>query len=706
MCNLKNTDDLRNKYKSKARDLISKMTLEEKISQMLHSSPSVERLGIPSYNWWNEALHGVARSGTATMFPQAIGLAAAFDEELLGKVADTIATEGRAKFHAFQEEGDHDIYKGLTFWSPNINIFRDPRWGRGHETYGEDPYLTASLGVAFIKGLQGKNRQQLKTAACAKHFAVHSGPESLRHEFDAVCNDYDLWNTYLPAFEKAVREGDVEGVMGAYNRTNGEPCCGSKTLLKDILREKWGFDGYITSDCWAIKDFHEFHRVTATPVESVALAISSGCDVNCGNMYGYALAAVNEGKLNEEDIDNAVEHLLVCRMRLGLLGAEEAEDYTSIPYSAVECDSHRNLSLECARNSVVMLKNDGSLPLSADKIKTIGVIGPNADNRRSLEGNYEGTSSELITVLAGIRDIARRNGTRVMYSQGCHLYKDRCSGLALSDDRISEARIVAKNSDVVIVCLGLDADIEGEEGDAGNEFSSGDKINLDLPGRQQFLLEEVVKAADGKPVVLVLISGSALAVSWADKHVNGILQAFYPGAYGGTAIAEIIFGEISPSAKLPITFYKSTDDLPDFCDYNMENRTYRYFKGETLYPFGFGLGYSRFEMDNLIVNENNCTVDVKNKGDMKAGEVVQVYAENPSLKETRALIGFKKIVLEPNCSARITITLDKNAFSRYDENGDIQKITGEYTIYAGFCQPDKHSTELYGSEPLFVKISV
>ncbi len=695
-----------NNYKEQAKELISKMTLEEKISQMLHGSPEIERLGIPSYNWWSEALHGVARAGTATVFPQAIGLAATFDTELLNEIAVAISDEGRAKYHAFQEEDDHDIYKGLTFWSPNINIFRDPRWGRGHETYGEDPYLTAELGVTFIKGLQGDKEDQLKVAACAKHFAVHSGPEAVRHEFNAECNDYDLWNTYLPAFEASIYEANVEGFMGAYNRTNGEPCCGSKRLLKDILRDKWGFDGYVTSDCWAIKDFHEFHHVTATPVDSVALAINHGCDVNCGNMYGYALNAVKEGKLTEETIDKALQNLIVTRMRLGILGDNPNPEYTSIPYSVVDCQKHKELNLKAAQNSLVMLKNDGALPLNAEKIKKIGVIGPNADSRRALEGNYQGTASRYLTVLDAVNIAADENNMEVIYSEGSHLYKDKVGGLALSNDRLTEARIIAKESDAIIVCLGLDADLEGEEGDTGNEFASGDKINLDLPGRQQLLLEEVVKAANGKPVILVIISGSALAVSWADKNVNGVIQAFYPGAVGGKAITDVLFGKVSPTGKLPLTFYRSTDDLPDFKDYNMDNRTYRYFKGEALYPFGFGLSYSKFSLSDVKLSKDTCTVTVKNEGKMDAGEVLQVYASSSKLKEIRSLIGFKKINLKAGESATVSIKLNKNAFSRYDSNGDAAEIKGEYQIFVGFTQPDARSTELYGQKPLTTTITI
>lgn len=692
--------------KQQAAHLVAQMTLEEKVSQMLHGASQVKRLDIPSYNWWNEALHGVARAGVATMFPQAIAMAATFNAALVHQVADVIATEGRAKYHAFQQEGDHDIFKGLTFWSPNINIFRDPRWGRGHETYGEDPYLTGRLGVAFIRGLQGPDRNRLKTAACAKHYAVHSGPESLRHEFNAVCDRYDLWNTYLPAFEAAVKQGGVEAVMGAYNRTLDEPCCGSRLLLKDILRDKWGFDGHVVSDCWAIKDFHEHHRVTKTPVESVALAVSNGCDVNCGNLFTYCLHAVQQGLLSEEQIDTAVTRLFVARMRLGLLGAPEVPEYTHIPYKVVDSQPHRALNLEVARQSLVLLKNDGALPLDLSGIQTIGVIGPNADSRRCLEGNYEGTASRHITVLQGVRALAEPQGVRVLYAEGCDLVKEKKSVLAQPDDRIAEARTVAKHADAIVICLGLDAGIEGEEGDASNQYSGGDKPNLDLPGRQQHLLEQVVEAAAGKPVILVLISGSALAVSWADGHVGGILQAFYPGAFGGRAIAEAIFGHFSPSGKLPVTFYHRTDDLPDFCDYAMENRTYRYFKGEALYPFGFGLGYSRFSLENAAATPQAVSVTVRNQGDMPAREVVQVYVQSLGQKELRSLCGMAGVQLGAGEAVDMVIELDAKAFSRYDEQGDLYTIPGTHTLHVGFTQPDARSVALYGQQPLKVTVEI
>lgn len=693
--------------KKEAAALVAKMTLEEKLSQMLHAASEIKRLGIPNYNWWSEALHGVARAGVATMFPQAIALAASFDEAFLQKVADCIASEGRAKFSEFQKENDRGIYKGINFWSPNINIFRDPRWGRGHETYGEDPYLTARLGVAFIKGLQGPNRDSLKSAACAKHFAVHSGPEAERHSFNAVCDSYDLWNTYLPAFEAAVKEGEVEVVMGAYNRTLGEPCCGSKFLLQDILRDKWGFDGHVVSDCWAIRDFHETHRVTRDAIESVAMAIRNGCDINCGNLFANGVNAVRKGLVSEERVDEAVTRLFVTRMRLGLLGAPENPEYVSIPYEIVDSDENHALNLEAARRSLVLLKNDGSLPLDPAKIRTVGVIGPNADNRRALEGNYNGTSSRYTTVLQGVRAIAEETGMRVMEAEGCHLYKDHTNIRGELDDRIAEARTVARHADAVIVCLGLDADIEGEQ---VHEYSmglaGGDKPHINLPGRQMHLLENIVEAAAGKPVILVLISGSSLAVTWADGHVNGILQVFYPGSCGGTAVAEALFGRISPSGKLPVTFYRSNDGLPDFHDYSMKGRTYRYLTAEPLYSFGFGLSYCDFGLSDLNVSPEACVVTVTNGGKMPAREVVQVYVTSPDQKENSSLCGFAPVFLQPGASERITVRLNKNAFSRYNAEGDPVLVRGVHDLFVGFTQPDPRSVALSGRTPLSAEVEI
>ena len=526
----------REKAKQLAKELVAQMTLDEKASQLTYHAAAVPRLNVPAYNWWNEVLHGVARAGTATVFPQAIGMAAAFDDELMQTIADTISTEARAKYNMQSVLGDRDIYKGLTVWSPNINIFRDPRWGRGQETYGEDPFLTARLGVAFVKGLQGDG-DTLKVAACAKHYAVHSGPEALRHSFDAVATPKDMWETYLPAFEALVKEADVESVMGAYNRVNGEPACGSKVLLQDILRDAWGFAGHIVSDCWAIRDFHEHHMVTATATQSAALAMQYGCDLNCGVVYLQMLAAMQEGLVTEAQITTACERLMTTRYLLGILG-EEGSEYDTISYDACDTDANDALARAVAEKSMVLLHNDGVLPLDMDTIKSVGVIGPNANSVACLEGNYMGTSSRYVTYLEGIR-AACEGKARVFYSEGSHLYKSGTSNLALPDDRLAEAAAVATRCDVTILCLGLDATLEGEEGDTGNEYSSGDKKNLNLPEGQQNLLKAVL--ATGKPVIVVLSSGSALAVQGG----NALLQAWYPGQAGGTALANLLFGKVS-----------------------------------------------------------------------------------------------------------------------------------------------------------------
>lgn len=577
-------------YRRRAQELVAQMTLEEKIMQTIYQSPAIERLGIKAYNWWNEALHGVARAGTATVFPQAVGMAAAFDEDLMEQVGDAVSTEARAKFAMQQEGDDKDIYKGLTFWAPNVNIFRDPRWGRGHETFGEDPYLTSRLGVRYIMGLQGHDENYLKSAACAKHFAVHSGPEDVRHSFDARVSEQDLRETYLPAFQACVQEAGVETVMGAYNRTNGEPCCGSGRLLKEILRQEWGFEGHVTSDCWAVKDFHEYHGVTATPVESVSLAMNNGCDLNCGTLFLYLKQAVEEGLVDEKRIDEAVVNLFTSRMKLGVFDEKGANPYDNIPYTVVDSPKMRRMNEQVAERCVVLLKNENqTLPLQKDKIRTIGVIGPNADNRRALVGNYEGTASRYVTVLEGIQDYVG-DDVRVLYSEGCHLYKDRTSGLAQENDRASEVRGVCRESDVVIAVMGLDASLEGEEGDTGNEYGSGDKPNLDLPGLQRDILK--IAKESGKPVILVLLTGSAMAVTWEDENLDAIVQGWYPGAQGGAAIARILFGDANPEGRLPVTFYRTAEELPAFEDYSMKGRTYRYMKQDALYPFGYGLSYT------------------------------------------------------------------------------------------------------------------
>ena len=695
-------------YKEKAAKLVAQMTLEEKVSQMLYKAPAIERLGIPAYNWWNESIHGVARSGVATMFPQAIGLAAMFDADMMEIIGDAIATEARAKYNMQQKYGDADIYKGLTFWAPNVNIFRDPRWGRGHETYGEDPYLTGSLGKRYVNGLQGHDENYLKVAACAKHFAVHSGPEDLRHKFDAVATKQDMGETYLPAFEELVCNAKVETVMGAYNRTNGEPCCGSKTLLKDILRDKWKFDGHVVSDCWAIKDFHEGHNVTKNEEESVALALKNGCDINCGNLYVHLIDAVKDGLVTEEQIDRAVERLFVTRYKLGILGNESDNPYDKIPYTAVDSKEMQALNLSVSEKSIVLLKNaDNMLPLNLDKIKTIGVIGPNADNRRALKGNYEGTASRYVTVLEGIQDYVG-DKARVMYSEGCALFKDRVEPLAEENDRISEVKGICAESDVVVACLGLDSGLEGEEGDEGNAYASGDKPSLLLPGLQQKVLETICES--GKPVILVLLCGSALDIRYAQDNANAVVLGWYPGSLGGKAIANVLFGEANPQGKLPVTFYMDTESLPEFTDYSMKNRTYRYMNTKPLYPFGYGLSYSDFEFSDLTLNKAEDTVEVNctvtNKGKVSGVVTPQIYVKvekdntpNPSLK------GFGKMELAAGESKKFSYVLPKKAFALADENGDMKMADCDCTVYVSDMQPDARSIELTGKKPLEAGVS-
>ena len=680
---------------SAAKKLVSQMTLEEKASQLKYDAPAIERLGIPAYNWWNEALHGVARAGTATVFPQAIGLAAMFDENMQEKIASVISDEARAKYNGQSAHQDRDIYKGLTVWSPNINIFRDPRWGRGHETYGEDPYLTSRLGIRFIQGLQG-NGKYLKVAACSKHFAVHSGPEALRHEFNAVANPKDMNETYLAAFEATVQEAEVESVMGAYNRVNGEPACGSKTLLKDILRDRWGFKGHVVSDCWAVRDFHVNHKVTATAPESAALALKNGCDLNCGNTYLHILEALQEGLITEEDITRSCERLFTTRMLLGMF-ADDCE-YDQIPVTECDTDEHHQLALQAALKSMVLLENDGILPLKADEIKTIAVIGPNADSIPALEGNYNGTSSRYVTFLEGIRTWAETKGIRVLYSLGCHLYKDRTSGLAQANDRLAEAAMYAEAADVTIACVGLDATLEGEEGDTGNEFFSGDKKDLLIPESQRRLMAVLVKSA--KKLVTVITGGSSLNV----PEGNAKVFTWYPGQAGGTALIRLLSGEDNFSGHLPVTFYREIEDLPDFEDYNMSGRTYRYFTGDPLYPFGFGLTYTHFSVSNAAVHGETVEADVCNDGAMAGDAVLQVYvkADSPYAPLHPRLCAFGRISLDRGEKKHVILNLDKYARTVVNEDGERIPVS-HMCYYIGFGQPDERSTALTGDKPLSVK---
>lgn len=675
----------------RAEALVNDMTVDEAASQLRYDAPAVERLGIPAYNWWNEGIHGLARSGVATMFPQAIGLAAMFDTDLVFKVADITSTEARAKYNEYSKRDDRDIYKGLTLWAPNINIFRDPRWGRGHETYGEDPYLTAECGKAYVKGLQGSGKV-LKTAACAKHFAVHSGPEAVRHEFNAEVSWKDLEETYLYAFEELVKKAKVEGVMGAYNRVNGEPSCASEFLMGKL--DKWGFDGYFVSDCWAIRDFHEHHMVTSSPVESAAMALKAGCNVNCGCTYVHLLSALDKGLVTEDEIRASCVALMRTRIRLGMF--DKSTEYDNIPYSVVSCPEHKAVSYQCEVKSMVLLKNKGILPLDKKSISTIAVIGPNADSRAALEGNYNGTADRYVTFLEGIEDAFEG---RVLYAEGCHLYKDRVSGLAQAGDRYAEAEAAA-NSDVVILCVGLDATIEGEEGDTGNEFSSGDKNDLRLPESQRELIKRVAKI--GKPMIVVCAAGSSINI---EHDCDALIHAWYPGSEGGKAIADIIFGKVSPSGKLPVTFYNSADKLPCFTDYAMSDRTYRYTRNNILYPFGYGLTYGDVVVTSLSYDDGKVNVEVENNG-ADTCDVIELYIKShcDNAPAYPVLCGFKRIFVKKGEKLDVEIEVPDKAFTTVSDIGERKQFAKEFTLYVGTHQPDELSCQLSGTNCMSIEI--
>ncbi len=689
-------------FEERARDLVSRMTVEECASQLLYTAGAVPRLGVPEYNWWNEALHGVARAGLGTVFPQAIGLAATFDRDLVEEAADVISTEGRAKYNENVKRGDRGIYKGLTFWSPNVNIFRDPCWGRGQETYGEDPYLTGVLGSAFVKGLQGDDPRYLKAAGCAKHFAVHSGPEKLRHEFDARVSEQEMEETYLPQF-KMLLDAGVEGFMGAYNRVNGEPACGSETLLKKILREKWGFDGYITSDCWAIRDFHEHHHATDTPLESVQLALKNGCNVNCGCMYEYLMMAYEAGMISEEDIRESAYVMMRTRMRLGMFDRETPWDGLGI--LDVDTKAHRALNLRAARESLVLLKNNGLLPLDPKKVRVLTVTGPNADSTVALNGNYHGVAGEYVTVLEGLR--AAFPDSRIFYEESFHQ-----SVQLDKDSNLAELSAMAGASDLVVVVTGLDETIEGEE-DMGGPRLQGDRESLRLPAIQEALLKSVSES--GKPFVIVNMTGSATDFGEAGEKAAAIIQAWYPGALGGRAVAELLTGAFSPAGRLPVTFYRDGNDLPDFCDYSMKGRTYKYFEGTPLYPFGYGLSYTNFEWSGLSVDAGQtaesvrrdglrASVRVRNTGSTAGDAVAEFYVKDLGpdrpMKPLYRFAGFKRLPLVPGEEREVFVTVPAALLSEVTEGGERVLNPGAFRIYAGGQQPDPRSEELSGEKVL------
>lgn len=696
----------REEAREKAEELVDQMTAEEMCSQLRYNAPAIERLGIPAYNWWNEGIHGAARGGTATVFPQTIGLGATFDVKLLKEIGGCVGRETRARYNEASRRGDRDIYKGLTVWAPNINIFRDPRWGRGQETYGEDPYLTGMLGSAMIEGLQGKGKHLL-TAACAKHFAVHSGPESQRHFFNAKVTMKDLWETYLPAFETCVKNAHVEAVMGAYNRTNGEPCCAHTYLMEKVLRGMWNFQGHYVSDCWAIRDFHENHKVTKDPAHSAKLALSKGCDLNCGCTYLVLSDALKEHLISREQVRCAAVRLFTTRYLLGMF---EGTEYDTLGIADIDTDDHRRLASRAAAESMVLLKNDGILPLDPKKVRSICVIGPDADSRRALLGNYHGTPSRFITVLEGIEDLAGDDIT-VRYAQGCQLFRNREEDLAQPGDRISEALAAAEQSDVIILCLGLDETLEGEEGDDGNTDASGDKKDLELPASQTALLKAV--AETGKPVILCSMTGSPIDLTYADVHVSAILQTWYPGGRGGLDVAKVIFGKERPSGKLPVTFYRDLKDFPAFTDYSMKGRTYRYLKGEPLYPFGYGLNYGKTEVTGIsetsasgrpdLSNEKSYSVlvEMRNRGEYPADEVLQIYARvegTPNEVPNVRLCTFTRVHLKAGETRKAVVSIPYRAAETVNENGQTVIEGTILHLYAGFGQPDERTKQLTGTE--------
>jgi beta-glucosidase len=845
-------------FEARAADLVSRMTLDEKIAQMQNEAPAISRLGVPQYEWWNEALHGVARAGAATVFPQAIGLAASFDPQMMLQVATVIGDEGRAKHHEFASREQRNRYQGLTFWSPNINIFRDPRWGRGQETYGEDPYLTARMGVAFVRGLQGDHPKYRKTDATAKHYAVHSGPEHNRHEFDARPTERDLYETYLPAFQALVQEANVASVMGAYNRVNGESASASQRLLLDILRRDWGFKGYVVSDCDSIEDIYKYHKIVKTPAEAAALGVKNGLELNCGKTYAALADAVKQGLITEAEIDDALHRLFFTRFRLGMFDSPNQVPWANIRYSVNQSKEHDDLARRAAQKSLVLLKNAKVknrllLPLAKD-LKSLAVIGPTADEIMSLLGNYYGTPAQPLTILNGIRAAVTAD-TQVYYSRGVDLvegreepraapaieaqylrpdatsteqglkaeyfrgvdfkgapvltridprvsfrwdrgaptddlvsrgelqahaglagdsFSVRWSGLLLppvsgeyeihisandgfrlfvdkkkvldswqlaerlsgqsvklqlqanvsvalrleyfEDIRDAEVRLAwrmpgarspyeealeaAQKSDVIVFVGGLTGDVEGEEMKVNYPgFMGGDRTDLRLPKPQRELLEDLV--ATGKPVVLVLTGGASLAVDWAQKHALAILMAWYPGQRGGSAVADVLFGDVSPGGRLPVTFYREDATLPDFEDYSMQGRTYRYYDEKPLYPFGHGLSYSEFSYDNLVIDKQavktgeqlNVSLQIKNTGEMLATEVVQLYirpVKRSKLDSIKNLRDFRSVELKPGETQTLQFALSADEdFTYYDEKKKAYRIKpGKYEIQVGASSSD------------------
>ena len=686
--------------RARAKELVAKMTVDEKMSQLLYNSPAIERLGIEEYNWWNEGAHGVARAGTATVFPHTIAMAASFNPELINKIADVISTEGRIKYNKHVKFGDHDIFKGITFWAPNINIFRDPRWGRGQETFGEDPYLTATLGKAFIKGIQGDG-EFLKGAACSKHFAVHSGPEKTRHGFDAKASLRDMYETYLPAFEKTVKEAGVAGVMGAYNRTNGDPCCAHPYLMQKVLRGDWGFDGYFVSDCGAIGDIYRDHGYTETKAEAAAVALKAGCDLNCGDTYSALIDAYEQDLITEEDITAAAENIYTIRFLLGEF--EEVNPFADIPYEKLDCKEHRALNLKAAEQCPVLLKNDGYLPLDKNMTKRIAVVGPNAQSLTALEGNYNGYASEYVTVADGVRRVFTEATVNV--ERGCNYCFEQKNHWSGFNYMLSDGLAAASEADLTILVLGLDCSVEGEDTGFDDPYTAaGDKKTLYLPETQQKLAEGVCDVCEN--VVVVLMCGSSIDLGEKVRnHAKAIIHAWYPGALGGLAVANILAGEVSPAGKLPVTIYDGAHNVPDFEDYSMAGRTYRYIDGEAQYPFGFGLSYTSFVYSNVKlvdVNDDKITVsaDVANTGKMAGIEHMQVYAkysDSRAATPNYQLCGIATAELGAGETATLTAEIDRYWLKAVLDDGTRAEPDSGITLFVGGHQPDEVSNRLTGT---------
>lgn len=682
-------------FEERLQMLLSEMTIEEKISQLTYDAAPIERLGVPEYNWWSEALHGVARSGRATVFPQPIGMAASFDRELIYRVFSAVSDEGRAKFAIAQELGNYAQYAGLTFWTPNVNIFRDPRWGRGMETYGEDPYLTAQLGMEVVKGLQGNHPRYLKSGACAKHYAVHSGPEALRHEFDAMVSLKDLHETYLPAFKALVTEANVESVMGAYNRVLGEPACASDLLYQEILMDSWNFQGHFLSDCWAIRDFHTGHMVTGDVAESAAMALNKGVSLNCGNSFPALSEALERGLVTEATIDERLATLFITRFELGLFDPPSMNPFNDVDESVINCREHEELAYEAALKSMVLLKNTGVLPLSRD-LKTLYVTGPQANNGTVLLGNYYGVSNKLVNILEGITSRVSA-GTTVDYRMGVLDFWDNVNP-------VDWASGGAADHDATILVLGISQLLEGEEGESLASPTMGDRLDLNLPANQLDYLRKL-KAGHDHPVIVVMTGGSPITMPEVEELADAILWAWYPGQEGGYAVADLIFGEASPSGKLPLTFPESIDQLPAYEDYNMTGRTYRYMTSKPLYPFGYGLSYTDFALNDLYLDKEEISADeeltvsvqVKNTGDFDADEVVQLYVSVPDpegIQPRWSLKNFSRVSLNRGADAEVVFKVGRQALEQFNQAGEPEVLPGTYMLYVGNGSPGERSGEL------------